>query len=225
MYLVNDTQIDFILNDLKVKGIEIEDLRMNLLDHVCCILEQEMQPEDNFEAAYQSVIHRFYKTELTEIEFETKLLLTFKHFYTMKKLMILSGMLSIAILGLGVMFKYLYFPGAAALITTGILLLSFVFLPLYFTLKAKEEKQIRDKILIGLTSLVCISISLATLFKVMHWPGANGLGLASIGVLLLLFLPIYVITGIRNPDTKVSTTISSVLILAGCGFQNRPIDS
>lgn len=218
MYLLSETEIDFIYNDLKQKGIVLDDLQQNLLDHICCIIEQELEEGGDFEAYYQTTVRKFYKNSLDELEEETQLLLTFKHFYTMKKLMIGTGIVSIAFLGLGVLFKYLYLPGASFLISGGILMLSLLFLPLYFTLKIKEEKQVRDKILIGITSLVCISISLAILFKVMHWPGANVLGLAGLFTLLLGFLPVYFITGIRNPDTKVNTIVSSVLIMAGCGL-------
>jgi hypothetical protein len=218
MYLLNDKEIDFIHNDLIQRGIVLEDLQQNLLDHICCIIEEELEQGEDFESYYQKIVPRFYKKNLVELEEETFLLLTFKHFYTMKKLMIGSGILSIAILGAGILFKYMYLPGAAALISSGILLLSLVFLPLYFTLKMKEEKQVREKILIGLTSLVCISVSLSILFKVMHWPGANVLGLAALFTLLLVFLPVYFVTGIRNADTKVNTILSSVLILAGCGL-------
>jgi hypothetical protein len=218
MYLLSEKQVAFILNDLILKGVERDDLRMNLLDHICCILEEELTDEQDFESVYESVLRRFYQTTLDEIEEETKLLLTFKHFYTMKKIMIISGILSASILGLGILFKFLYFPGTAFLISVGILMLSLVFLPLYFTLKAKEEKQTREKILIALTSLVCISISLATLFKVMYWPGANALGITAVGILGLLFLPVYFISGIRNPENKVNTILSSVLIIAGCGL-------
>lgn len=136
----------------------------------------------------------------------------------MKKLMIGSGIASIAILGFGILFKYLYLPGSAVLIAGGILVLSFVFLPLYFTLKIKEEKQFREKVLVGFTSLVCICVSLSILFKVMHWPGANNLGLIGLFLLLLGFLPVYIVTGIRQADNKVNTIVTSVLILAGCGL-------
>jgi hypothetical protein len=218
MYLLSDKQIDFIYDDLKQKGIVTDDLQLNLVDHICCILEEELETEAGFDEQYNQVVRRFYKNSLDELEEETHLLLTFKHFYLMKKLMIVSGVGSVAVLAFGIILKYLYSPGATVMICGGILMLSLVFLPLYFTLKIKEEKQGRDKILIGLTSLVCISISLAILFKVMHWPGANALGLTSLFTLLLGFLPVYFITGIRNPDNKVNTIVSSVLIIAGCGL-------
>ncbi len=68
MYQLSEKQIDFILDDIKKRGIQIESLQQNLLDHVCCILENEMNAEDDFEKLYSNTIQKFYKKELFEIE-------------------------------------------------------------------------------------------------------------------------------------------------------------
>ena len=80
MYQLSEKQIDFILDDIKKRGIQIESLQQNLLDHVCCILENEMNAEDDFEKLYSNTIQKFYRKELFEIEQETNDLLTFKTF-------------------------------------------------------------------------------------------------------------------------------------------------
>lgn len=218
MYTLSDQQIDFILDDIRRNGIELEDLQYNLLDHVCCIIEHEFEANGDFEHFYQKTIRSFYSGRLAELEEETQSLLTFKHYYTMKKLMIGSGIFSAVVFSCGILFKFNHWPGASALIAGGILSLSFIFLPLYFTLKIQEKKETKDKVLTGLTSLVCIGMSLSVLFKVMHWPYANALGMGALMILALLFLPVYFVTGIRNPDTKMNTILSSVLIIGGCGL-------
>ncbi|TAE81342.1 MAG: hypothetical protein EAY81_09855 [Bacteroidetes bacterium] len=218
MYTLSDAQIEFILDDIRRDGIELEDLQLNLLDHICCIIELELEANGDFEHFYQQVKRKFYKHKLAELEEETQLLLTFKHYYTMKKLMIGSGIFAASVFSLGIFFKFMYWPGASFMVVIGIALFSLLFLPLYFTLKIKEEKSTRDKILVGLTSIITIDISLAVLFKIMHWPGANVMGLLAVVLLGLVFLPLYLITGIRNPETKVNTIVSSVMIVAGCGL-------
>ena len=50
------------------------------------------------------------------------------------------------------------------LLFSGILVLSFIFLPLSFVLRAKEKKEKKDKIVIGLGVLAAISLSLGVLF-------------------------------------------------------------
>jgi len=91
MYTLSEQQIDFILNDIKSRGVVMEDLQLNLLDHICCIVENELNLDDDFDQFYQDIIPRFFKKELKEIEEETILLLTFKNYYTMKKIMLISG--------------------------------------------------------------------------------------------------------------------------------------
>jgi hypothetical protein len=218
MYTLKDTQIDFILNDIRARGVEMEDLQYNLLDHICCIIEQNLEANGDFEGFYQRTVRQFYKHELWEIEEETISLQIFKHYYAMKKIMIGSGIASAVLMTVGIFFKFMHWPGASLFLVAGIGLSSFLFLPLLFTLKAKEKKEAKDKIIIGIGTLSGILMSLGILFKVMHWPGANMMGLVAVLMMLIVFLPVYFFNGIRNPDTKVNTIVSSVLIIMGCGL-------
>jgi hypothetical protein len=218
MYKVSDQQIEYILSDIRRNGVDTEDLQLNLLDHICCIIEQELDENGDFEQFYFALIKKFYKKELKEIEEETQSLLTYKNYYAMKKTMIISGVTSVSLLTMGIILKFLYQPGASFGIVLGIVLMSFLFLPLLFVLRIKENKENRDRVLIGFGTLAAMSLSLGILFKVMHWPGANMLSLASIIILLLLFLPIYFYNGIRNAESKTNTIVSSILIIAGCGL-------
>ncbi|MBP7245269.1 MAG: hypothetical protein KBA99_08200, partial [Bacteroidia bacterium] len=76
MYCLSEKQIDFILDDIRRNGVELEDLQSNLLDHICCIIELELEENGDFEQFYFSTIKKFYKNELREIEEETISLLT-----------------------------------------------------------------------------------------------------------------------------------------------------
>ena len=218
MYCLNEKQIDFILDDIRRNGVELEDLQSNLLDHICCIIEQELEENGDFEQFYFSTIKKFYKKELREIEEETISLLTFKNYYVMKKTMLVSGVVAASFLTLGIILKFLHMPGAAVGIVLGIGLMSFVFLPLLFLLKIKEQKETKNKVLIGLGTFAGILMTLGILFKIMFWPGANMMALTSLLILLFVFLPVYFFTGFRNPETKVNTVVSSILILTGCGL-------
>ena len=218
MYCLNEKQIDFILDDIRRNGVELEDLQSNLLDHICCIIEQELEENGDFEQFYFSTIKKFYKNELREIEEETISLLTFKNYYVMKKTMLVSGVVAASFLTLGIILKFLHMPGAAAGIVLGIGGMSFVFLPLLFLLKIKEQKETKNKVLIGLGTFAGILMTLGILFKIMFWPGANMMALTSLLILLFVFLPVYFFTGFRNPETKVNTVVSSILILTGCGL-------
>ena len=218
MYQLSDKQIDHILNDIGARGVEMESLQQNLLDHICCIIEQDLEENGDFESFYQKTIKTFYKDALWEIEEETLLLLTFKNYYTMKKAMIVSGTISTALLSMGLIFKFMHWPGASLGILLGIGTLSLIFLPLMFLLKIKEKQDIKDKLTIGIGAFAGILISLGILFKIMHWPYANIMMTSSLTILLLVFLPFYFFSGIRNPETKVNTIVSSILLISASGL-------
>src|ERR1700748_1042404 len=146
MYNLNEQQIEFILNDIRRNGVEMEDLQLNLLDHICCIIEQNLKESDVFEDFYQKTIQQFYKNKLSEIEEETITLLTIKNYYVMKKSMIISGTFSAAALLFGSFLKIMHWPGANVMLLLGTCTLGFLFLPLILLLKTKEIDNRRDKL-------------------------------------------------------------------------------
>ena len=218
MYTLSDQQIDFILNDIKIRGVEMEDLQLNLLDHICCIIECELEQEGDFEDFYHKTIPKFFKKELKEIEEETKLLLTFKNYYAMKKTMNAVGIIASISIVLGAIFKFQHWAGANIMMISGVILITLVFLPLMFTLKLRESTEKLDRTILILGGTIVILIVIALSFKLMHWPGGNSLLGISILSLLLLYVPIYLFTGLRNPATKTNTLINAILIIAGSGL-------
>ncbi|MBA3682702.1 MAG: hypothetical protein H0W73_16305 [Bacteroidetes bacterium] len=218
MYSLSDKQIDFILNDIGARGVKMEDLQLNLLDHVCCIIEQNLETDGDFEKFYHTTIKTFYKDALWEIEEETINLLIFKNYYVMKKIMILSGTVSAILMSTGIFFKFLHWPGASMFLVLGIVISSLIFLPLLFTLKAKEKQSVKDKAIVGIATFSGILISLAVLFRIMHWPGANMMGLLFVVIMVAVYIPLYFFSGIKNPDSKVNTIVTSILMVMGCGL-------
>jgi hypothetical protein len=75
MFKITDQHIDYILNDLQARGIGMADLRYNLLDHLCILIERGLEDGGDFEVYYRQVIRAFYRDKLVEIEEETKFLL------------------------------------------------------------------------------------------------------------------------------------------------------
>lgn len=218
MYELSKDQVDFILEDVRRNGIKTEELQLSLLDHICCVIENEMSPDKNFDDYYRSVLPRFFKKELKEIQEETDLLLTFKHYYAMKKVMLRSGMFSAITFVLGAILKIMHLPGANVVLLFSIFIISFIFLPIYFLVKTKEVKVVKDKFLFGFGVLFGILFCISTLFKMLHWPGATILWLTSLVVLFFLFLPVFFFSGIRNPETKLNTMLSSIMVLIAGGM-------
>ena len=219
MYRITDTQIDYILEDLCARGLRMESLRQDILDHVCCIIEQELKEPDGFEQFYQGTIERFYKRELAEIEEETILLLTFKNYYTMKKVMIATGAATVLLLIAGSFLKLFGLPGAGILLVLGIATMSFLFLPLVLVLKMREATAARDKLILATGVLIGILYCLSTLFKVQHWPGASIMFIGTLILLFFVFIPAYFFTGIRRPETRMNTIVSTIILVAATTMQ------
>ncbi|TNF48895.1 MAG: hypothetical protein EP305_04200 [Bacteroidetes bacterium] len=218
MIVLSEEQVQYILEDLEQKGIELEELRFSLLDHICCVLEEELNDPANFQDHYTKVLPRFFKRELREIQEETELLMRFKNYYAMKRTMIISAGFTAFTFVTGALFKIMHWPGASVMILLSIVTLCFIFLPILFIFKTKETNSTREKITLGVATVFGIVISLATLFKIMHWPGANIMWLSSLGFLFFVFLPLFFFSGIRKKETKLNTIISSVLILVAIGL-------
>lgn len=216
MVRVSDEQVDFILHEIEAHGVTIEDLQYNLLDHMCCIIENEMSETDNFDQFFQGLLPRFFNDNLREIQEETELLLTFKHFYAMKKTLNISGLLSACFTLMGSVLKVMHWPGAGASYILGIAIFSLIFLPLMIALKFRDEGTKTDKLVLSFGFLVGIVTSLGFLFKVMHWPYANMLMLSGLVSFTFVYVPIYFFTRVRRPELRFNATVNSVLMMA-CG--------
>jgi hypothetical protein len=213
MYTLSEEQIDFILHDIKQRGIELEDLQLNLLDHICCIIEKECDADMDFEAFYKNVITRFFKKELKEIETETILILTYKNYYAMKKTMLVSGTSAAILLIIGSFFKVMHWPGASILLVSGTVFLSLIFLPLLFLTKSQESSNNSEKAVLGIGAFVGMLYCLSTLFKVMHWPGASYLWVSTIVVSAFIFIPVYFFTGIKKEERKMNTIVTTIILI------------
>lgn len=218
MYCITDQHIDYILDDIRRNGIETEDLQFNLLDHICCLAEHSLKDGDDFEGFYRQTIKQFYKNELRELEEETILLLTFKNYFMMKKIMIAGGVFSVMAFLTGSFFKIMHWPGAGVLITLGILLMCFIFLPLVFILKAKEINSGIEKLTVAMGTLLGILFCLDVLFTVNHWPGATALWLSTICGSAFIFIPLYCFTGLRKPETRVNTILTTIVLVGFTGL-------
>jgi hypothetical protein len=224
MYKITDEQVDFILEDISKRGIVTEDVRNNILDHVCCIIENEMNLEHNFIEFYEGAITQFYQNSLDEIEIETQKLLTFKNFYAMKRTLKISGVVSIVLIILGVIFKSMHWPGAGFAVVLGLAFFSLVFIPLNIVLKFKDDKVKSNQLIMTLGMLTASAATIGVLFKIMHWPYANIIMFSSLLVFMLLFIPIYFILKFKDPETKFNAIINTTFMIGAAGMLFALVD-
>lgn len=219
MLSLTEEQIAFIENDIRVRGITSPDLSIDLLDHICCLIENELDEYRNFETVYQQTLLLFGEKGLKEIQDETNRLLTFKHYYFMNATMKISGYLSSCMILFGSLFKIQHWPGANVLILVGVFFLAVLFLPLLFILKFKSTDENNRSIVLSIIGFVsAILICVGILFRILHWPGARMMTITGCSLLLLGYLPIYILSIYKNTTNKINATATIILIIAGVGL-------
>jgi len=224
MYNVTDDQVDFILNDIENKGVITEDVRNNILDHVCCIIENEMENDMNFQEFYRDTIAQFYTKELGEIEAETQILLTFKNYYAMKRILKISGIISIILILLSFTFKLLHWPGAGIMAVIGLVFFSLVFIPLNIVLRFVNDKEKSNRLIMTIGMLTASVATLGVLFKIRHLPLANIFLMSSLLVFVIIFIPVYFIVNYKNPETKFNAIINTTFMIGAAGMLFALVD-
>lgn len=127
---ITNKHIALIRQDILEKGVKINDLTESLIDHICCSIENSC--ETDFKKAYSNALEIFGKNEFYIIQQETIYLLNLKRQIIMKKLMFTLGYVAVILCTTSILFKLQHWPGASVMLTIGIFLLNFGFLPMYF---------------------------------------------------------------------------------------------
>ena len=165
--------IDQISNDIKNEEISFSHLIEDLIDHVCCDVEYEMQKGLDFVQAYQCVKQKMGSPRrLSEIQKETLYSVDSKY-RKMKNTMKISGIAGTIIFGCAALFKIQHWPLSGILLTIGAVLLAFVFMPAALGVLWKETHN-RNRLFLFISGfLTAILFIMGTLFKVQHWPAAG----------------------------------------------------
>lgn len=188
---LTDENIDFITSIVNRSQIRSEELKEDLIDHFCCAIEEEMKKGLSFNKSYDKAYQNICPDGFDEIQRETVYLLTFKKIKAMKKLMYLSGYLSL--IGITTTLFLIYsrssFGGIVLMLTAAILI--FLFIPTLFTNLYKREliKSIVDK-LKYVFGFVAIELFLVfIIFRINHWSWSTSIFLAAIVLLNFAFFP------------------------------------
>jgi hypothetical protein len=213
MAIIKDEHIDFILNDISNRGVVISDLKENILDHVCCIIEKEMPVDADFHAFYEEVIPRFFNNDLKEIQKETDYLLSSRYIDVLTIVLKISGFSSVVVLMLGMYYKLNHLQGTGLLLLIGVVLFSLIFLPVLILLKLKDKDLKTNKLIVIVGFLLAFMASVSCLFKIMQWPWATLMREISTIVFLVLFVPLYYFSTSNSPEKKLTGLINTIIML------------
>jgi len=217
MRSLTEEQIDLIADDIRLRGVFTQSLQEDLLDHICCFIEEQPDDERPFEEIYRLALDAFGQSGLQGVQDETLYLINRPYLTKMKKIAFFTAGLSSFTLIAGALFKIQHWPGANLMLVAGILVLAFFFIPYFFYVQFTEQTEKKGKVIAALGLITAFLMAVGALFKIMHWPGTIVI-LMGFVIFFLAFLPLYIINGARNPLTRFSTVSNGLLFACIGGF-------
>lgn len=211
---LNQKQVDVIYDLVLDHGVSYHELQTDIVDHLCCMIEQKMDSGCDFKESLSLSTKEFGIQTLPEIQEATLYLLTLK-LRKMKKATGILGIISSALIMSGVVFKINHFPGAGVLLTLGLALISVVVLPLFASIEMKKQSSQLQKITSFSGIISGALISIGTLFKIMHWPTANIIITTGIILMAIVFIPLFTIKSYKTAEFKLLAIAKSMMILSG----------
>ncbi|NBC83248.1 MAG: hypothetical protein GVY19_07675 [Bacteroidetes bacterium] len=219
MHLTSE-QISHIEALIDKAGINYSHLKEDLVDHLCCDVEQQMTQGLSFQAALEQVLIQCSLEHLFDLQKQT-LLLTNKLYAIMKSIVKSFGVIVPIMITAGALFKNFHLPGASVLLTLGFLLLCFLLIPAVAIISYKELNDKKNLVLHVWTAVAAIFLCTGLIFKIMHWPGANYIMFASI-VFLLLLIPVLLIEfrkRLRSNASLILAFTGIILLLTSILFK------
>lgn len=191
-------QIEIVRKHVDQSTINIDSLRDDVSDHLCCVVEIKMERGNVFEHSLEEALSELAPEGLDEIQNETIFLLNSTKIMHMKKVMYLTGLITTMAISFGITFRILDWLGGNELIFYGMIGFVFLYMPLlmvnYFKLTINSVLTEKLRLILGFVSAatICSAITL----KVLGVTGADlllivGTLLFSLGFLPFLFFSMY----------------------------------
>jgi hypothetical protein len=112
------------------------------------------------------------------------------------------GAVSASVINLGINFKFMHWPGAGVLLVLGLTTFALVFIPLLLGKKFRSGVSTRKLLMNCLGASGVTLFALGVLFKIMHWPGASMMLIASVPTLFLGYFLLYMTDPSVDNDMK-----------------------
>jgi len=216
MNKLTEENIDFIYNDVREKGITMNVLVDEMVDHICCCIEPEIAKGQEFITTYTNFISTIENSVFKNIQHQTVLSINLK-FQFMKKVMFISGVVATILLVVGVFFKINHLPGAGMILVLGTFTIVTTFLPLFFIVSYKEQTEKKNVMLSIIGYFTITFLILGPVFRIMHWPFTGFLFFFGPLLLATIFLPVYLVSVFRKTN-ETKTNFMFIIILVAIGF-------
>lgn len=168
MLVLEPTQVKSIETKMASVGLKNNSLSIDLMDHVCCMIEERLELGTEFQQAEKEVFSEMGILHMQAIEQETQLLTQNK--ITMKKRTIIIGLVSLVLMGAGFTMKQFHLMGAGITWGVGVLTAAIGF-TLFMTIdRFSYEKTILERVngIIGFLGAAAFIIGVG--FNVLRMP-------------------------------------------------------
>jgi hypothetical protein len=132
----------------------------------------------------------------------------------MKQKIYITGVLTAIAVFAGAIFKINHFPGAGILITSGLVSLVLLFLPLALFDHYRSSEGSKNISLYIVTYITCFVVFTSMLFKLMHWPYAGLLLTIALPFPYVVFLPVFLKVTSKDKNFNIYNTVFVLLLLA-----------
>ena len=149
MLELTEKEIDKISSDIEQQGLTYTQLKNEILDHICCNIEAEMEQGMTFNEAYRKVKGEMGKKRIRQIQDETLFLIS-KKYRRMKRLMYVLGVAVPIMIIIASIFKVMHWPGAGLLISLGLFVTGAVFLPVFVMVRIRDTRKQDEPVPMGL---------------------------------------------------------------------------
>lgn len=185
MHELTVNNVERIAHDVRKQEIVFSHLAEDLIDHICCDVEYEMENGLTFTEAYARVKQKFGRRRLKEIQEETLYAIDTKYRF-MKNTMKISGVTGTVLFGFAALFKIQHWKGSSLILMLANIILVLLLIPSLLTagLRQTENKSRKAVYIFGAAGVNTFFTGF--IFKIMHWPG-SGFILAT-GLIIIFFI-------------------------------------
>ena len=188
--MLNEFQIGKIADTVNESAISSVEMKEDLIDHLCCIVEDEMSKGKDFETAYQAAFKRISPNGLDEIQNETVFLFTSKSRKRLDRTLYVSGFIALTGVLASVVMKTLGIPGGGITLFASFLVAIFVFFPAVF-IRLFRDVSGKKSIYFYFGFVGTMSLVISAFLYVMHWPGASLFMFLAITLVYIALFPLF----------------------------------
>jgi len=190
MKKLTNQQIDFVIDKISINSNLSVTLKDDLIDHFCCIIENEMNKGKEFEVAYQTAYQSISPEGIEELGKEMMFLMNSKSKKRLIKLLRISGFSAMTSMFITVFMKTLQLPYAQIILLLTTFTTLFLFLPSAFTYFFKNStKKNKWLYMAGFAGMFLLVVSLV--FLITHWPGGRGMLAIAIFFIYIAIFPLF----------------------------------